>query len=329
MTACPGRREFITLLGGAAAAWPVAARAQHPTMPVVGFLRSTLPADSTHLVTAFRQGLKQAGFVEGENVAIEFRYAEGRNDRLPALVADLIRRPVAVMVGNSPAALAAKVATKTVPIVFAYGGDPVRDGLVASLNRPDGNVTGVNFFDGTIGSKRLELLRKLVPKATLIGVLVNPNTTETEAERREVQAAAKAIGQQLVILEASNDRDIESAFETFVQRGVGALLIGTGAFTFANRERLVALAAHHALPTSHTPREAAVAGCLMSYGTSIPDAYRQVGVYAGRILKGEKPGDLPVIRSTKFEFVLNLKTAKTLGLEFHPQLLATADEVIE
>jgi putative tryptophan/tyrosine transport system substrate-binding protein len=323
------RREFITLAGGAAVTWPLAARAQQPAVPIVGFLRSTSPADSTHLVTAFRQGLKEAGFVEGQNLAIEFRYAEGREDRLPVLVADLIRRPVAVIVGNSPAARAAKAATTTVPIVFTYGGDPVRDGLVASLNRPGGNVTGVNFFAGTLGSKRLELLRQLVPRATTIGVLVNPNTTQTEAERRDVKAAAQAIGQQLIILDVSSERDIETAIEALVQRGAGALFVGVGAFMNSHRERLVTLMARHVLPASYGQREAVAAGGVMSYASSIPDAYRQAGLYVGRILKGEKPADLPVTRSTKFEFVINLKTAKALGLTVPDKLLATADEVIE
>jgi putative ABC transport system substrate-binding protein len=298
-------------------------------MPVIGFLRSTSLADATELVTAFRQGLKEAGLVEGQNVAIEFRWGEGQNDRLPALVDDLIRRPVAVIVGDAVAMLVARATTTTIPIIFTAGGDPVKEGLVASLNRPSGNVTGVHFFGGVLGAKRLELLRQLVPNATTIAVLVYPNTPNTEAERRDVQAAAQAIGQQLIILDASSDRDIDTAFATFVQRGAGALLAGSSAFMVSHRERLVALAARHALPAIYHVREIVAAGGLMSYGASLADAYRQAGIYAGRILKGEKPGDLPVMRSTKFEFVINLRTAKALGLSVPPTLLATADEVIE
>jgi putative ABC transport system substrate-binding protein len=323
------RREFITLLGGAAASVPFAARAQQATMPVIGFLRSTSQADATELVTAFRQGLKETGFVERQNVAIEFRWGEGRKDRLPALVDDLIRRRVAVIVGDAVAMLVAKAATTTIPIVFSAGGDPVKEGLVASLNRPGGNVTGVHFFGGVLGAKRLELLRQLAPNATTIGMLVYPNTPNTEAERRDVQAAAQAIGQQLIILDATSDRDIDTAVATFVQRGAAALLVGSSAFTVSHREQLIALAARHGLPASYHVKEFVTAGGLMSYGASLADAYRQAGIYAGRVLKGEKPGDLPVMRSTKFEFLINLKTAKTLGLEIPSNLLATSDEVIE
>ena len=323
------RREFIGLLGGAAAAWPLVTRAQQAAMPVIGFLRSTSLADATHLVTAFRQGLEEAGFVEGQNVAIEFRSAENQPDRLPALVAELIRRPVAVIVGNIAPALATKAATTTVPIVCVTGGDPVQNGLVTSLNRPGGNITGVSFFATVLGAKRLELLRQLVPKATTIAMLVHPNIPSTEMERRDVQAAAQATGQQLIILDISSEREIEPAFATLVQRRAGALLVGSGSFTNSNRERLVALATRHKLPAIFVWREAVVAGGLMSYGTSQSDAYRQAGIYSGRILKGEKPGDLPVMRATKFELVINVKTAKSLGLEVPDRVLALADEVIE
>ena len=323
------RREFITLLSGAAAAWPLAARAQQPAMPVIGFLRSASLIDATHLVAAFRRGLKETGFVEGQNVAIEYRSADDHLDRLPALVADLIRRPVAVIVGNIAAALAAKAATTAVPIVFVTGTDPVRDGLVASLNRPGGNVTGVSFLTGELGTKRLELLRQVAPRATTIAVLVNPNIPETVAERREVEVAAQAIGQQLIVLDVESVRDVEAAFATFVERGAGALLIGTGPFMNSHRERLAALAVHYRLPAIFSLREFPAAGGLMSYGTSITDGYRQAGNYVGRILKGEKPADLPAVQSTKFELVINLKTAKALGLEIPDKLLALADEVIE
>jgi putative ABC transport system substrate-binding protein len=322
------RREFLGVLGGAAA-WPFAARAQQAALPVVGFIRSASLADGTHLVTAFRQGLKEAGFVEGQNVAIEYRNADNQIDRLPVLVAELIRRPVAVIVGNNITASAAKAATSTIPIVFVSGGDPVIDGHVASLNRPGGNVTGVVFISGVLGPKRLELLRQLVPKATIIGLLVNPINPNTEAERRDVQAAAQALGQQLIILDVSSESEIEPAFATFVQRGAGALLVGTGPLFFSNREQLVALAARHALPASYSQREPVVAGGLMGYGASMPDAYHQAGLYTGRILKGEKPADLPVMQSTKFALVINLKTAKALSLEVPMIMQMTTDEVIE
>jgi putative ABC transport system substrate-binding protein len=322
------RREFITLLGGAAAAWPMVARAQQ-SMPVIGFLRSTSLTPFESLPAAFRQGLKQAGFVEGQNVTVEYHYADNQGDRLSALLADLIRRPVVVIVANNVAALAAIAATKTVPIVFATGGDPVRDGLVTSLNQPGGNVTGVVFFSSVLGAKRLELLRQLVPGAKTIAMLANSGLPNTDAEQSEVQAAALTIGQQLVTVNAGSERDIEAAFPAFLQRGAGALLVGSGPLLNAQREQIVALATRYHLPASYSLREFAVAGGLMSYGANQTDAYRQVGIYAGRILKGEKPGDLPVIRSSQFEFVINLKTAKALGLQIHPQLLATADEVIE
>jgi putative tryptophan/tyrosine transport system substrate-binding protein len=322
------RRDVIGFLGGAAA-WPLAARAQQPAMPVIGFVRSTSLGPFAHFVTAFRQGLKEAGFIEGQNVVVEYHAADAQPERLRALVADLVRRPVAVIVGNNDAALLAKTATTTVPIVFATGADPVRDGLVASLNRPGGNVTGAVFFSSTVGPKRLDLLRQLVPHTATIAMLVSPNSRNTEAERREVQAAAQAIGQPLTILDITSDREIETAIATSVDRGAGALLVGAGAFMNTNRKRLVEFAARHRLPASYGSREAVVDGGLMSYASSTADAYRQVGLYAGRILKGEKPADLPVVRPTTFEFVLNLKTARTLGLDVPDKLLALADEVIE
>ena len=282
-----------------------------------------------HLVNGFRQGLKEAGFIDGQNVALEFRSADGHADRLPALAAELIHRPVAVIAANGIAAIAAATATTTVPIVFATGTDPVRDHLVTSLNKPGGNVTGVVFFASTLSPKRLELLRQLVPKATTIALLVRPNTPETEAERRDVLAAANAAGQQLLMFDASDEPAIETAFANAVQRGAGAMLVGSGAFFNSQREYIVSMAARYALPTSYSISEAVAAGGLICYGTSLPDAYRQAGIYAARILKGEKPADLPVIEPTKFELVINLNTAKTLGLTVPQSLLVAADKVIE
>ena len=306
------RREFITLVVGAAAAWPFGVRAQQPAMPIIGFLRPTPSAPFAHLMAAFRRGLSEVGFVEGQNVAIEQRWTEGEDNRLPALVTDLMRRKATVIVTNQPGALAAKAAGTTIPIVFASGTDPVSDGLVASLNRPGGNLTGVVFITSALGAKRLEMLRQLAPKATMIAMIANPVSPETEAERRDVQNAAQEFGLRLVLSDVFSTRDIEAAFATFVQRGVGGLL---GPFLTSHREQIIGLAARHGVPAIHPLREFVSIGGLMSYGTSISDAYRQAGIYAGRILKGEKAADLPVMQSTKFEFVLNLKTAKALGLD--------------
>jgi putative ABC transport system substrate-binding protein len=299
-------------------------------MPVIGFLRDTSLADATHLVAAFRQGLKEAGFIEGQNVLIEYRSAEDQAHRLPALVDDLVRRQVALIVGNTPSSLAAKAATTTVPIVFVSGNDPVINGLVPNLNRPGGNTTGVSFLSSASVTKRLELLRQLAPKAAVIAMLVGSNLApDTERELRDVQAAVHASGQELIVVEAASDRDIEGAFATFAQRGAGALFIGSSPIFNSRRERVAALAVRHALPATYSLREFATAGGLMSYGTSITDAYRLAGTYASRILKGEKPADLPVQQSTKFELVINLRTAKALGIDVPDRLLALADEVIE
>ena len=323
------RREFITLLGGTAAVWPIAVRAQQSAMPVIGFLRSTPAGPFAHLMVAFRQGLSEAGYVEGKNVTIEQRYADNQIDRLPALVDELVRRPVNVMVANVLAALAAKNATMTVPILFVTGSDPVKDGLVASLNRPGGNVTGVSFVSGALATKRLEILRQLVPNARTIAMLVQLDALESVLEQREVQAAAQASGQQLIVFDVNSAADIEAVFVTMTARGVDALYVGTGPFTTSHRERLAALAARNAIPALYPLREFVAVGGLMSYGASITDAYRQVGIYAARILKGEKPADLPVIQAAKFDFVLNLKAAKALNLALPDRILALADEVIE
>jgi putative tryptophan/tyrosine transport system substrate-binding protein len=322
------RREFITLVGGMVIAWPLAAYAQQAALPVVGFLRDvSLPLPDR--VTAFHQGMKETGYVEGQNVAIEYRSAEGQTDRLPLLVADLLRRQVALIVGNTLAALAAKAATTTVPIVFASGGDPVKLGLVASLNRPGGNVTGVSFISLELGTKHLGLLRELRPGAARIAVLVDPKSPTTEPFVSQVRAAASVIGQQIEVLYVSSDREMETALTTLVHRGADALLVGGGGLMYSRREQIVALAARHRIPAMYILRDYVAAGGLMSYGASTTDAYRQAGIYAGRILKGEKPADLPVVLGAKFELVINLTTAKALGLEVPDRLLALADEVIE
>jgi len=298
-------------------------------MPVVGLLRNTPSASFEHVVAALSRGLGEAGFVDGHNVLIEQRWAEGRDDRLPALLADLISSKAAVIVANTQGALAAKAAGTTIPVVFATGSDPVRDGLVASFNRPGANFTGVTFISSDLGTKRLELLRQLVPRTTTIAVLVGPDVPETDAERADVQKAAQALGQQLVVAQAASLGEIATAFTAFVERGAAALFVGTGAFTNSHREAIVALAAHRALPAIYSLREFVSIGGLIGYGSSITEAYRQAGIYAGRILKGEKPADLPVMQSSKFELVLNLKTAKSLSLQVPERLLALADEVIE
>jgi putative tryptophan/tyrosine transport system substrate-binding protein len=323
------RREFITLLGGAAVTWPLAARAQQPVLPVIGFLNSASPAPFARMVTAFRQGLSEAGYVEGRNAAIEFRWAEGQYDRMPAMAAELVRRQVAVIIANTPGVQAVMAATTTIPVVFAVAGDPVKDGLVASLNRPGGNVTGVTVLGVEVGPKRLELLHELVPKATIVALLVNPTSPFAETTSRDLQAASRTLGLQLHVLHASTARDIDDAFATLVQLQAGALVIGSDPFFVSRIEKLAELTVRHAVPTIYQYREFAVAGGLMSYGGSLPDSFRTAGIYTGRILKGEKPADLPVQQSTKVELILNLKTAEALGLEVPTALLVRANEVIE
>jgi putative ABC transport system substrate-binding protein len=324
------RREFITLLGGAAAAWPLGARAQ-PGRPTIGFLNGGSPEANAVRMTAFRKGLGELGYVEGQNLAIDYRWAEGQYDRLPTLAAELVNRQVSVIAatGGLAAATAAKAATSTIPIVFNMGADGVQAGLVASLNRPGGNMTGVSFLSAALAAKELEVLHDVAPNTAVVAVLVNPTNLTAEGELRDWQEAARILGLRLQILYASNGRDIDTAFETLVQGRVGALLIQGESFFNSRLKQLVALTVRHAIPAIYTGREFADAGGLMSYGASIPDAFRITGVYAGRILKGEKPGDLPVQQATKVELIVNLTTAKAIGLTVPLSLLGRADEVIE
>jgi putative tryptophan/tyrosine transport system substrate-binding protein len=325
-----GRRKFLATLGGAAAAWPLAARAQQAT-PVIGFLSAASPGPFAHLVAAFRQGLQEIGYAEGQNVTIEYRWAQGQYDRLPLMAADLAGRPVAVIAatGGSIAARAAQAATATIPIVFSSGADPVKVGLVASLSRPGGNVTEVHVFIGALDPKKLGLLRELAPQATLVGVLLNPNVEDFQIRLADVQEAARTVNQQIHILSASTEGELNTAFAALSKMRVGALVVSGDAFFNSRRDQIVALAARYAIPAIYEGREYAVAGGLMSYGTSLSESYRQVGVYTGRILKGAKPADLPVFQLTKFQFVLNLGTAKALGVKISDNLLSLADEVIE
>jgi len=331
MTVTIGRRELLVALGGAAVAWPLTAHAQQTAMPVIGFLNGASPGEWAHLVAAFRRGLNEIGYVEGQNVSIDYRWADGHYDRLPALAADLVRRQVAVIAasGGTASALAAKAATTTTPIVSLGAGDPVSLGLVASLNRPGGNVTGVYQLSAALGAKRLGLAREMVATTATIGVLLNPTNPNADIQLKDLQEAARVVGQQLHVMNANNERDVETAFAALAQSRTGALLLGADPFFLGRRDKIVEFAARHAIPTIYEQREFSTAGGLMSYGTNLADAYRQAGVYTGRVLKGEKASDLPVVQSAKFELVINLKTAKALGLEIPPGVLAIADEVIE
>jgi putative ABC transport system substrate-binding protein len=323
------RREFITLLGGAAA-WPLAARAQQAAVPVIGFLNSGSAPEWAHLVAAFKDGLNELGFVEGRNVAVEYRWAQGENERLPRLAADLVGRQVAVIAAfGPPAALAAKAATAAIPIVFVAGTDPIDLGLVTNFRRPAGNVTGFNVFAEVLTPKRQELLHDLVPAAPLVALLVDPTAAQTRSELPGVQAAADKIGQQVRIFNVSNDREIDAAFATIVDQHIGGLIVQTDQFFTVRRDQLVLLTTRHAIPTIFGWREFVMAGGLMSYGTSLRAAYRQVAIYIGRILRGEKPADLPVQQATAFEMVVNLKAAKALGVTIPTAILLRADEVIE
>jgi putative ABC transport system substrate-binding protein len=325
------RRQFITLLGGAAAAWPIAARAQQAALPVIGILNVTSPEFNASNKAAFLQGLRETGYVEDQNLAIEDHFADFRNDRLPALAADLVRHRVSVIAtfGGPASAIAAKAATATIPIIFVTGGDPIGLGFVASLNRPGGNITGVSFLNNAIGSKRLQLLRELVPTATAIGFLVDPSNPNTEAETKDMRDAADALGRRLLIVKASTESEVDAAFASLAQQRADALIVAAQAFFASRQDQLLALAQRHTLPAMYDRREDVAAGGLMSYGASISDAYRQAGIYTGRILKGEKPADLPVMQSTRFELVINLKTAKALGLTVSNQMQLLADDVIE
>ena len=323
-----GRRQFITLLGGAAT-WPLVAHAQQPAMPVIGFHHHASPDVAAGLAAAFRQGLKETGFVEGQNVRIEYRWAQGRYDLLPELAADLVRREVAVIMTNTPTSQVAKAATSTIPIVFASADDPIPLGLVASFNRPGGNATGIYFLIAALEGKRVEFLHEVVPKPGTIALLVDPNFPSAATQTLAMRQAARSLGLNLLVVTAGTERDIDTAFATLVREGAGALAVAASGFFFFHREQLVALAAHHGMPVVYPWRDAAAAGGLMSYGASPFDAYRQGGIYAGRILKGEKPADLPVQQAVKVEFVINLRSAKALGLTVPLPLLGRADEVIE